>query len=261
MKKLLTALAILLCCMFTLAGCEFPFGGSSNGSSSGDNSGSNNTPASSTVTIYFGDASSTYTIKKSGYAEIYVLAGNSGKMIEGIYDSQSGGTKYFDVAEDGSYFTNLNPWNTSNPSTYYAHYSDAYTSYTSSTIKNEDPSASISGAYRLDKRFIKTIMENPDATVTFNFTFQATDASWGVWSYVAESNFYVGTKDKKEKIAGASYSQCSSSWETKTESGTASGQLILNRSCSVYVSLSSRNAVGYDMGKFKNLKYSASIAL
>lgn len=260
MKKVLTALVLLLCCLLSFTGCSLLFGpGYPSGSNNSDNGSSGNAPSSSVVTIYFGSSSTKYTIKDNDYAEIHILATNDGTMIEGIYDSQSGGTKYFDLSTDGTYFTNLNPWNSYYPQTFYAQYTNSATSYTSSVINYEDPASSIKGTYALDRNLIKTIINNPSSTVNFQFTFQVLDASWGVWSYVAESTFYVGTKSKKEKIASGKYSNAPSSWETKTENGTASGQLILNRECSLYIVLSSSNGVGYDMAKFKNLQYAATI--
>lgn len=182
MKKFLkfTALTLVVLVSFSvMCGCSLFANNSTNGSNKQVGEGF----TQSTITLYDGDQS-TQCVAQYGQTATITVPIKKGYYLEGYFDAQEGGTKYFDAKGDS-----LLKWEKTFPSVFYARWGDISTLEQKITVfGNEPKSGSYSGQrtaeVKLNDEFISALKSNFDGKLKIEYSIDlATAKGWDTAGY------------------------------------------------------------------------------
>ncbi|MBE5745257.1 MAG: hypothetical protein E7355_03870 [Clostridiales bacterium] len=123
-----------------------------------------------TLTVYNGETASTYTVMVNSMAEIDAPT-KKGYYLEGIYDQEMGGTKYFDCLGKA-----LVKWEKSFPTTLYARWMDISTLSQEATVFGNEPTEfGVSTGRKkvtLNKEFVSALKGNFDNNLKIQYSVE-----------------------------------------------------------------------------------------
>lgn len=184
-KRIIGILLVLVIIAISLTACNL-------GSDSDNESPSGEYSKDDAIVVYDEGAQSKYSFASSQYAHTRVYS-KPGYYMEGIYDSPTGGTKYFD--ELGK---SLTPWQNdgARPNTFYTRYAPVAGLHSTSDVLYEDAKSASWYAiceYVPPKYIVSAAMGNLNRYVEINIQYKAKDE-------VSETCF-VYLKDSLESSA------------------------------------------------------------
>ena len=161
-----TALILMVLVSFSvMCGCSLFANNSTNGSNKQVGEGF----TQSTITLYNGDQS-TQCVAQYGQTATITVPIKKGYYLEGYFDAQEGGTKYFDAKGDS-----LLKWEKTFPTVFYAHWGDIFTLQQDvivfgNELKDGGNSGQRTAKIKLNDEFISALKSNFDGKLKIDYS-------------------------------------------------------------------------------------------
>lgn len=181
MKKIMKSVSVLLSIVIiimSITSCSI-FSNQSDNDSKMNEKTEMPPPQTQTITVYKGETPTNYTVTLGEVAKIDVFM-EPGFYFVGAYDSEEGGTKYFDANGNSTLV-----WGSGNPSTYYARFDNISNVTYTQTLRDEDPYSWHSGlkyfTFEFSESLKNAIKANLDEELLVSVSFSVTrERNWDI---------------------------------------------------------------------------------